>query len=143
MSRSLWSTGVATLGDYIKQLREIDNKRYESNVTSKSSEPDCYACHDTGYDASGYACSCTESHGPRWIKCPDSGRLCSTACCPNQCNGDKDRDEDRCPDHDKCSTDIESTSAEDSTSSGCSEGEAVNRWPWPCVIPGAFCKTWD
>ena len=138
MSRSLWSTSVATLGDYIKQLREVDNKRYESNVTCQSNKPNCYSCHDTGYDASGYACSCTESdHG--WVKCPDTGRTCSTASCPNGCKGD--RDEDRCPSHDKFSTELESN--KDSTSSGCAEGEAVNRWPWPCVIPGAFCKTWD
>lgn len=98
MSGSVWKSSVATLGDYIKHLREDGSESDKPCVACESPESDCdgghhVACHicfDTGYDSTGYACSCTESNTNGWIKCPDSGRICSTASCPNGCKGDGD-----------------------------------------------------
>jgi hypothetical protein len=119
---------VATLGDYIKQLREIDNKRNECdqpNIANQSNQSDNESTSATSAPSSSAIsgsnaftssdCSTDNQFKPNElgnIKCPDSGRICTTTDCPDECRGDT-----------------------------ATEGQDASPWTWPCVIPGANSQT--
>jgi hypothetical protein len=121
---------VATLGDYIRHLQEVDkqpNKSSESNKPSIS----CKFCYDIGYDASGQQCTCAEqpSNTDGNKRCPDSGRICNERDCPgDKCLGDKDGFADNI---DYIGNPIPTPKRE---SAKCG---------WPCVVVGAIPETWS
>ena len=113
---------MATLGDYIRHLQEVDK---QSNKSSESNKPpiSCKFCYDIGYDASGQQCTCAEqpSNTDGNKRCPDSGRICNERDCPDECLGDKD----------------EFAGIPIPTPQGQSK-----EFGWPCVVVGAVCETW-
>jgi hypothetical protein len=85
VSGSVRKPDVATLGDYIRQLQEIDKQPYKPSKPSKPAVS-CKYCYDIGYDASGEQCTCVDGNK----QCPDSGRVCNERDCPDECLGDHD-----------------------------------------------------
>jgi hypothetical protein len=153
--RPVRESSVATLGDYIQQLRKKLNQPDKSNQPNQS----CKYCYGIGYDASGQSCECTDNpnfqhpcpnnpiltcncgdpkhcaelgndpdnqHVDGNKRCPDSGRICNDRVCPNECNGDKDGFADN----------IDYTGIPIPTPKG---KDAVSGWP--CVVVGAICET--
>ena len=126
MPRSVREPNVATLGDYIRHLQEVD----------KQSDKPCVACEpvESSFDHICpnnpiLTCNCTDpkfcaelGNDPDNLvdgnkRCPDSGRICNERDCPDECLGDKDN----------LNT---STKGKDSV---CSRS---------CVVIGVVCKTW-
>jgi hypothetical protein len=129
VSRPVRESNVATLGDYIRHLQKVDK---QSNQSSESNKPpiSCKFCYDIGYDASGQQCTCAEQPSNNgWIKCPDSGKLCSVIDCPDGCKGDK---------HDGFSDNLDYTGIPIPTPQRQSK-----EFGWPCVVVGAVCETWN
>jgi hypothetical protein len=135
VSRSVRESSVATLGDYIRHLQEVDKQPDQSDVASQSVESsfdhicpnnpiltcncsDPNACAELGNDPDN-------QHGNK--RCPDSGRICNDRDCPNECLGDKDGFSDNL---DYTGIPIPSTKGKSSIS--C----------WPRVVVGAICETW-
>jgi hypothetical protein len=90
MPKSIRTTSVATLGDYIQQLREVSNKSNECDKSCQSSKSHkCVSNPNTN-------CNCTDNNCAQqpndngWLTCPESGKLCSIIDCPNGCKGDSD-----------------------------------------------------
>jgi len=87
------TTRVATLGDYIQQLREVSdkpNQRDESCFACKPSES--HQCPNNSI----LTCNCADDkfcaeqpNDNGWFTCPDSGKLCNILTCPDGCKGDK------------------------------------------------------
>jgi hypothetical protein len=78
-------SNVATLGDYIRHLQEVDKQSYQPRESSKPAVS-CKYCYDIGSDASGQQCTCVDGNK----QCPDSGRVCNERDCPDECLGDHD-----------------------------------------------------
>jgi hypothetical protein len=130
VSESVRKPTVATLGDYIRHLQEVD----------KQSDKPCVACEplESGFDHICpnnpiLTCNCTD---PKY--CAELGndpdrqyRDISDA------DADADGNEDRCPDHDGFSDNIDYTGIPYPSTKGES---AVSGWP--CVVVGAVCETW-
>jgi hypothetical protein len=129
VSRPVRESSVATLGDYIRHLQEVD----------KQSDKPCVACEpaESSFDHICpnnpiLTCNCTdpkfcaELGDNGWIKCPDSGKLCSVIDCPDGCKGDKDGFADN----------IDYTGIPIPT-----KRESAKRG-WPCVVVGAIPETW-
>jgi hypothetical protein len=125
---------VATLGDYIQQLREVGNEpnqRDESCIACKPSEP--HQCPNNSI----LTCNCADDkfcaeqpNDNGWFTCPDSGKLCNILTCPDGCKGDKHADNDGFADNiDYIGNPYPSTKGEDAVSG------------WPCVVVGGFCET--
>jgi hypothetical protein len=147
---------VATLGDYIRHLQEVDKQSDKSNQPNQP----CKYCYGIGYDASGQSCECTDNpnfqhpcpnnpiltcncgnpndcvelgndpdnqHVDGNKRCPDSGRICNERDCPNECLGDKDGFADNI---DYTGIPYPSTKGKDAVSG------------WPCVVVGAICEAW-
>jgi hypothetical protein len=117
---------MATLGDYIRHLQEVDK---QPNKSSESNKPfiSCKFCYDIGYDASGQQCTCAEqpSNTDGNKRCPDSGRTCNERDCPDECLGDKDGFSDNL----------------DYTGIPYPKGKTTISG-WPCVVVGAICEAW-
>jgi hypothetical protein len=130
---------VATLGDYIRQLREVDNERNQSCVACVAPESsfqhicpnnpiltcNCAnpnACPELGADPDG------ASNGVDGNKqCPDSGKICNERVCPSgTCNGDGFAD-----------------NLEYAHIGGIPVPKPeIKHAGWPCVVVGAVCETW-
>jgi hypothetical protein len=127
MPRSIRESSVATLGDYIRHLQEVD----------KQSDKPCVACEpsESSFDHI----------------CPNNPILTCNCADPKYCaelgndpdrqyrdipDGDKDGNEDRCPNHDGFSDNLDYTGIPIPTSKG---KDAVSGWP--CVVVGAICET--
>jgi hypothetical protein len=134
VSGPLRATNVATLGDYIRQLQEVD----------KQSDKPCVACEplESNFDHICpnnpiLTCNCTDpkfcaelGSNPDNIvdgykRCPDSGLICNDRVCPNECLGDKDGFADNI----------------DYTGIPTPQGQST-LVGWPCVVVGAFSETW-
>ena len=129
VSESVRKPTVATLGDYIRHLQEVDK---QSDKSDESNKPhiSCKYCYDIGYDASGQLCACvnTSNNVDGNKRCPDSGRICNERDCPDdKCLGDKDGFSDNL---DYTGIPYPSTKGKDTVSG------------WPCVVVGAVCETW-
>jgi hypothetical protein len=126
---------MATLGDYIRHLQEVD----------KQSDKPCVACEpiESNFDHICpnnpiLTCNCTDPNACAELgndpdnidgnkRCPDSGRICNDRVCPNECLGDKDGFADN----------IDYTGIPYPTTKG---KDAVSGWP--CVVVGAVPETW-
>ena len=139
MPRSVRESSVATLGDYIRHLQEVNQQPDQS----------CFACEPSKPDQSKFdhicpnnpilTCNCTDpkycaelgadpdsQHGNK--RCPESGRICHESVCPNECLGDKDGFADN----------IDYTGIPVPTP----KRESSKRG-WPCVVVGAIPETWS
>jgi hypothetical protein len=133
VSRSIRESSVATLGDYIRHLQEVDKQSDQSNVANQSVESsfdhicpnnpiltcncsDPNACAELGNDPDS-------QYGNK--RCPESGRICHESVCPNECLGDKDGFSDNL----------------DYTGIPYPKGKSTVSG-WPCVVVGAVCKAW-
>jgi hypothetical protein len=139
VSRPIRQSSVATLGDYIRHLQEVDNQ---------SNKP-CVACEPSKSNESKFdhicpnnpilTCNCVDpkycaelGSNPDNIvdgnkRCPDSGLICNDRVCPNECLGDHDGFSDNL---DYTGIPIPTTQRKDAVSG------------WPCVVVGAVCETW-
>jgi hypothetical protein len=134
MPRPVRESSVATLGDYIRHLQEVD----------KQSDQPCVACEplESGFEHICpnnpiLTCNCTDpkfcaelGNDPDNIvdgnkRCPDSGLICNDRVCPNECLGDNDGFADN----------INYTGIPIPKGKGAVSG-------WPCVVVGAVCETW-
>jgi hypothetical protein len=126
MSRSVRQSSVATLGDYIKHLQEV----------GKQPDQSCFACEPSKSSESTFdhicpnnpilTCNCTD---PKF--CSELGSD------PDRQYNDKhDRSEDRCPNHDGFSDNLDYTGIPIPTPQ---RKDAVSGWP--CVVVGAVCET--
>ena len=80
-------SNLRTLGDYIRRLQEVDQQSHQSSVACVPDQPshanntaDC-GSPDTDTDTD------TNNAEHAFIKCPDSGKLCTRIDCPNGCKG--------------------------------------------------------
>jgi hypothetical protein len=138
MPRSVRESNVATLGDYIRHLQEVDKQSDQSCVACFSPESkfdhicpnnpiltcnctDPKFCAELGNDPDG-----NNANGNK--VCPDSGKVCNTAVCPTECLGDKDGFSDN----------LDYTGIPIPTS----KGKAAVRG-WPCIVVGAIPEAWD
>jgi hypothetical protein len=135
VSRSVRESNVATLGDYIRHLQEVDKQSDQSCVACFSPESKFdHICPNNPI----LTCNCTDpkfcaelgndpdNNGNK--RCPDSGRICHKSVCPNECLGDKDGFSDNL---DYTGIPIPTTKGK-ATVSG-----------WPCVVVGAVCEAWN
>jgi hypothetical protein len=128
VSRPVREPNVATLGDYIRHLQEVD----------KQPDQSCVACEplESGFDHICpnnpiLTCNCTD---PKF--CAELGND------PDRQyrdvpDADKDGNEDRCPNHDGFSDNLDYTGIPIPTTKGQSKVSG-----WPCVVVGAVCETW-
>jgi hypothetical protein len=138
VSRSVRESNVATLGDYIRHLQEVDKQPDQSCIAcvafESSFEHICpnnpiltCNCADPKYCAELGSDPDRQHNGVDGNKlCPDSGRVCNERDCPDECLGDKDGFADNI---DYTGIPIPTTKRE-----GKERG-------WPCVIVGAICET--
>jgi hypothetical protein len=141
---------VATLGDYIQQLREVGKQPDQPCFACEPSESgqttydhicpnnpiltcncaDPKYCAELGSDPDG-ATTKTERTGTEEgrdgnKRCPESGRTCNERVCPNECLGDKDGFADNI----------------DYTGIPIPTKRESKKLGWPCVVVGAVCETW-
>jgi hypothetical protein len=126
---------VATLGDYIRHLQEVDKQPNQSNVANQPVESNFeHICPNNPI----LTCNCTDPNACAELgndpdnidgnkRCPDSGRVCNNRVCPNECLGDKDGFADN----------IDYTGIPIPT-----QRESAKRG-WPCVVVGAIPETWS
>jgi hypothetical protein len=116
MPRPVRESSVATLGDYIRHLQEVSNQSDKSCVSSESNESKFQHI------------------------CPNNPILTCNCSDPNACaelGSDPDnRNEDRCPDHDGFSDNLDYTGIPYPNTQG---KDAVSGWP--CVVIGAIPET--
>jgi hypothetical protein len=118
VSRPIRESNVATLGDYIRHLQEVD----------KQSDKPCFACEPI------------ESSFEHI--CPNNPILTCNCTDPKYCaelGNDPDRQYRDIPDtdHDGFSDNLDYTGIPVPTE----RKDAVSGWP--CVVVGAICETWD
>ena len=92
LPQPIWHSSLRTLGDYIGRLQEVNEQSHQSYVACVPAQPS-YA--DTCLGCYPFACAKLdptshhfESNNTAFIKCPDSGKLCSRIDCPDGCKGD-------------------------------------------------------
>lgn len=155
--RPVRQSSVATLGDYIKHLQEVDRQSNQSNIANQS----CKHCFGIGYDASGQRCECVDNpnfqhpcpnnpiltcncgnpndcvelgndpdnnHVDGNKQCPDSGKVCNERTCPGQCKGDGFSDN------------LDYVHIEGQPIPTSPKGKATVSG-WPCVVVGAIPET--
>jgi hypothetical protein len=136
VSRPVRESSVATLGDYIRHLQEVNQQPNQSCVACVAPESKFdHICPNNPI----LTCNCADpntcaelGNDPDNIvdgnkRCPDSGLICNDRVCPNECLGDKDGFADNI---DYTGIPIPSTKR---------EGKKLG---WPCVVVGAICETW-
>jgi hypothetical protein len=136
VSRPVRESSMATLGDYIRHLQEVD----------KQSDKSCIACEpvESKFDHICpnnpiLTCNCVDpkycaelgSDPDRQLNngnklCPKSGKVCNDRVCPNECLGDYDGFSDNLN-----YTGIPYPAKRESKKFG-----------WPCVVVGAICEAW-
>jgi hypothetical protein len=137
VSRPVRESNVATLGDYIRHLQEVNKQPDQSCVACEPLESSFeHICPNNPI----LTCNCVDpkycaelGSNPDNIvdgnkRCPDSGLICNDRVCPNECLGDKDGFADN----------IDYTGIPIPTS--FQRKNAVSGWP--CVVVGAVCETW-
>ena len=118
LPRPIRKSSVATLGDYIQQLREVSNKPNEcdkscqSDKSCESNQRDCGGSQHANADNNNFqhicpnnpiiTCNCgnpndcpelgddpdKQSNEYGNKRCPSSGRICNDSVCPGECKGD-------------------------------------------------------
>ena len=85
LPQPIWHSSLRTLDDYIGRLQEVNEQPHQSYVACVPAQPsyannsaDCGSA-DTNSNVGEYSA---------FIKCPDSGKLCTRIDCPNGCKGD-------------------------------------------------------
>jgi hypothetical protein len=131
MSESVRKPAVATLGDYIRHLQEV----------GKQSDQSCFACEPSKSNESNFdhicpnnpilTCNCTD---PKYCAELGSDPDRQHRDAPD---ADKDGNEDRCPNHDGFSDNLDYTGIPIPSAKGQSKISG-----WPCVVVGAVCETW-
>jgi hypothetical protein len=119
VSESVRKPSVATLGDYIQQLQEVNNQ----------SDKPCFACEPSKPNQSNF------DH-----ICPNNPILTCNCTDPKFCaelGNDPDRQYRDTPDNDGFADNIDYTGIPIPSTKGES---AISGWP--CVVVGAFCETW-
>ena len=95
MPRPIWHSSLRTLGDYIGRLQEVGQQPHQSYVACVPAQPSFeHICPNNPI----LTCNCTDpkycaelgdsEQSSAFIKCPDSGKLCSRIDCPSGCKGD-------------------------------------------------------
>ena len=84
LPQPIWHSSLRTLGDYIGRLQEVNEQSHQSYVACVPAQPS-YA--DTA-DCGSADTNSNVGESSVFIKCPDSGKLCSRIDCPNGCKGD-------------------------------------------------------
>jgi hypothetical protein len=121
--RSVRQSSVATLGDYIRHLQEVGQQPDQPCVACVSPESSFdHICPNNPI----LTCNCSDPNA-----CAELGND------PDGNNTDTDRNEDRCPDHDGFSDNIEYTGIPYPSPT---RKDAVSGWP--CVVVGAIPETW-
>ena len=89
-------SSLRTLGDYIGRLQEVGQQPHQSYVACVPAQPSFeHICPNNPI----LTCNCTDpkycaelgdksEQSSTFIKCPDSGKLCTRIDCPNGCKGD-------------------------------------------------------
>jgi hypothetical protein len=126
---------MATLGDYIRHLQEVDKQSNQSCVACVSPESNFdHICPNNPI----LTCNCADPNACAELgndpdnivdgnkRCPDSGLICNDRVCPNECLGDKDGFADNI---DYTGIPIPTPKGKDTVSG------------WPCVVVGAICET--
>jgi hypothetical protein len=127
VSRSVRESSVATLGDYIRHLQEV----------GKQPDQSCVACEPGKSSESTYDHICP-NNPILTCNCVDPKYCAELGSDPDRNYNDKyDGNEDRCPNHDGFSDNLDYTGIPIPTSKG---KNAVSGWP--CVVVGAVCETW-
>ena len=84
LPQPIWNSSLRTLGDYIGRLQKVNEQPHQSYVACVPAQP--------SYADNTANCGSTDtnnaSRNNAFIKCPDSGKLCTRIDCPNECNGD-------------------------------------------------------
>ena len=142
VSKPIWNTSVATLGDYIRHLQEVDNKPNKPCFACESNQPNESDFQHICPNNPILTCNCVDpkycselgsdpdrqfnEHG--WKRCPDSGKICSTTDCPDGCKGD----------HDGFSDNLDYIEGQPipTKRQGAVRG-------WPSVVVGAVPETWN
>jgi hypothetical protein len=139
VSESVRKPTVATLGDYIRHLQEVDKQPNKSVVTDKPSQSSQSTYDHICPNNPILTCNCVDpkycaelGNDPDNVdgnkRCPDSGRICNERDCPDdKCLGDKDGFADNI---DYTGIPIPAPQRKDTLVG------------WPCVVVGAFCETW-
>jgi hypothetical protein len=84
LPQSIRTASLRTLGDYIGRLQKVNEQSHQSYVACVPAQPS-YANNTADC---GSADTNNASRNNAFIKCPDSGKLCSRIDCPNGCKGD-------------------------------------------------------
>lgn len=126
LSNSILASRYGRLDNNDKYLRKERNKSYKCSESSKS----CFACESDKRIESNFqhicpnnpilTCNCSDSkfcaelpNDNGWIKCPESGKICSIIDCPSGCKGDS-----------------------------ADKSEQQNKvYGCPCVVIGNYCET--
>jgi hypothetical protein len=137
VSRPVRESSVATLGDYIRHLQEVDKQPDQSCVACVSPESNFdHICPNNPI----LTCNCTDpkfcaelGSNPDNIvdgnkRCPDSGLICNDRVCPNECLGDGFSD----------NLDYTHIQPEGIPYPAKRESKKLG---WPCVVVGAICET--
>jgi hypothetical protein len=134
--RPVRTTRVATLGDYIRHLQEVDKQSNQPCVACEPAESNFdHICPNNPI----LTCNCSDPNACAELgndpdnangnkRCPDSGLICNDRVCPNECLGDKDGFSDNL---DYTGIPVPAP-----------KREAAVRG-WPCVVVGAIPETWD
>jgi hypothetical protein len=124
VSRPVRTTNMATLGDYIRHLQEVDQQSDQPCVACEPAESKFdHICPNNPI----LTCNCTD---PKY--CAELGND------PDRQYrdiADTDGNEDRCPNHDGFSDNLDYTGIPYPKRKNTVSG-------WPCVVVGAICEAW-
>lgn len=134
MPRPVWTTSVATLGDYIRQLREKLDEPYKSD---KSGEP-CKSCQSDKPDCDGSQHANGEYH--ECPRCPARTCNCTWKCAEREFDEYGYEADPAKSDNTDNSTFSNGVKERRRAGGSTTEGQNFGGWPWPCVIPGAFIQ---
>ena len=87
LPQSIRTASLRTLGDYIGRLQEVNQQPHQSYVACVPAQPS-YADTNANCGSADTNNASRNNAEHIFIKCPDSGKLCSRIDCPNGCNGD-------------------------------------------------------
>ena len=87
LPQPVWHSSLRTLGDYIGRLQEINEQPHQSYVACVPAQPS-YADNTASNISADHDTRNNARESSAFIKCPNSGKLCTRIDCPNGCNGD-------------------------------------------------------
>ena len=87
LPQPIWNSSLRTLGNNARYVQEINQQSHQSYVACVPAQPS-YA--DTNADCGSADTNNASRNNTEhaFIRCPDSGKLCSRIDCPNGCKGD-------------------------------------------------------